>query len=176
LTTDDSLKSYLAFRTRIDRFIESVRARYSEQIACGPRCTECCQAGLTLVMIEAVFLGAALGISEERVHLQAGQPPIFVEGQCALLVKDNLCTAYNARPLICLSHGLPLRYPDQDAITFCEKNFISETPHNSAVLDMKNVETALFAINLDYCRQAGLNPLARVAIDRLASIRQALTT
>ena len=35
---------------------------------------------------------------------------------------------------------------------------------------MSTVETALFAVNLDYCRRKSLNPLARVPIDRLASL------
>jgi hypothetical protein len=65
---------------------------------------------------------------------------------------------------------LPLRYPEKTEISFCKLNFISETPHRSAVLDMTTVETALFAVNLDYCRRQGLNPMARVAIDRLASL------
>ena len=164
------LKSYHALRTRIDRFSASVRARYSDKIVCAPGCTECCQAGLTLVMIEAVVLGLALDIPEERIHLQAGQPPLSEDGRCALLGSNNLCSVYATRPLICRTHGLPLQYPEQDEISVCHLNFVSEKPHSSAVMDMTNVETALFAVNLDYCRRQGLNPLTRVAIDRLASL------
>ena len=105
------LKSYYALRTRIDRFSTSVRARYSDEIVCAPGCAECCQAGLTLVMVEAVVLGLALDIPEERIHLQAGQPPFSEEGSCALLSPDKLCTVYATRPLICRTHGLPLQYP-----------------------------------------------------------------
>ncbi len=164
------LDSYNALLTRIDRFAASVRARYEEQIVCSPSCSECCQAGLTLVMVEAVVLGTAFNISEERIHLQAGQPPLYDEGYCALLAKDNLCLAYGKRPIICRTNGLPLKYPGHRNAIFCEKNFISQIPHKSTILDMTNTETALFAANLDYCRKAGLNPMARVAIDRLASL------
>ncbi|MCP4601006.1 MAG: YkgJ family cysteine cluster protein [Proteobacteria bacterium] len=162
------LQSYNALRTRIDRFAASVRARYSDQMVCRVGCAECCKAGLTMVMIEAVALGKAYGIEEERIHLQAGQPALSEEGRCALLGPDDLCTVYATRPLICLTHGLPLKYPDQEKIVYCEKNFISQIPHKSAVLDIANMETALFAVNLEYCRKTGMNPLARVAIDRLS--------
>jgi Fe-S-cluster containining protein len=121
-------------------------------------------------MVEAVVLGLALDIPEERTHLQAGQPPFSENGRCPMVGPDNLCSVYAARPLICRTHGLPLQYPENKEISFCKLNFVSEKPHSSAVLDMTNVETALFVENLDYCRRQGLNPMARVAIDRLASL------
>ena len=126
-----------------------------------------------MVMVEAVALGEELGIAEGRVHLQAGQPPLHEEGRCTLLGPDDLCAAYASRPLICRTHGLPLSYPDAEKVVYCEKNFISDTPHSSAVFDAESTETALFAANLDYCRQAGLNPMARVAIDRLTALVEA---
>ncbi len=161
---------YLSLIARIDRFAASVHARYPMQMTCHPTCAECCQAGLTLVMVEAIAVGRALGIEVDRILLQAGQPPLHTEGKCALLGPDNLCRAYEARPIICRTHGLPLLYPDQEGLTICEKNFHEVTPHNSAILDMSAVETALFAANLDFCRRHGYNPSARVAIDRLASL------
>ena len=121
-------ESYTALRTRIDRFSASIHARYADRIACGPGCTDCCDAGLTLVMIEAVVLGSALNIPEERIHLQAGQPPLFEEGRCAMLGSDELCSVYAERPLICRTHGLPLKYPQEDGFTVCEKNFVYENP------------------------------------------------
>ncbi len=69
-------QSYLALRSRIDRFMDSIFARYGEQIVCRPGCSACCQAGLTVVIVEAVVIGHALGISEERIQLKAGQPPL----------------------------------------------------------------------------------------------------
>ncbi len=67
-----------------------------------------------------------------------------------------------------------MTYPEDDRITVCEKNFIYQSPHESAVLDMTNTETALFAVNLDYCRKRGLNPMTRVAIDRIAELSETI--
>lgn len=165
------LNSYFSLRDRVDRFAASVRARYRELIQCKAGCSSCCQAGLTVVMIEAVVLGEALGVSEENVHLQAGQLPLSENGCCALLTEERTCGAYSARPLVCRTHGLALKYSEQSDIVHCELNFVQSPPHISSVLDMDNLETALFAVNLEYCRKLGLNPLSRVAIDRLAAIR-----
>ena len=163
------LHPYHQLRTRIDRFVESVFARYSEQIACRPGCWQCCSGGLTLVMVEAVVVGRSLGIEAERVHLQAGQPPLREDGYCKLLNDDNRCMIYQDHPLICRTQGMPLKYPGVE-VSICDLNFVGIEPHNSAVFDMDNLETALFAANLDYCQRMGLHPMSRVAIDRLAQL------
>jgi hypothetical protein len=164
------LHSYHKLRSRADRFIDSVTARYSEMIDCRPGCAECCVGGLTVVMVEAAALGEALGIAQERIYLQAGQPPLRSIGACTLLDERGRCRVYPARPLICRTQGMPLRYPDSEGISVCRRNFVDAEPHGSAVFDMANLETALFACNLDYCQRVGLHPMSRVAMDRLAQL------
>lgn len=162
--------NYLQLRTRVDRFVDSVVSRYSEQIACRAGCSACCSPGLTVVMVEAVLVGRALGIPQDRVFLQAGQPPLSEEGKCALLDAAGTCAAYAERPLTCRVQGMPLRYPKRERIETCELNFVDYEPHPSAVFDLRNLETALFAVNLDFCRRAGMRPMSRVALDRIAQL------
>lgn len=164
------LESYFSLRTRIDRFSASVRARYSDEIHCRRGCCDCCQAGLTLTAVEAVSLGQALGVCRERVLLQAGQHPLSTDGRCSFLGTGGVCGVYEGRPIVCRTHGLPLSYPDGPDIVTCEKNFTLQPPHRSAVLSMENVETALFAVNLEFCRKTGVNPMSRVPIDRIAEL------
>jgi len=163
------LHNYLQLRARVDRFVDSIISRYSEQIACGPGCRECCAPGLTVVLVEAVVVGRALAISRDRVLLQAGQPPLSESGACALLDAAGNCAVYAERPLTCRIQGMPLRTPD-GAVSTCASNFIGAEPHASAVFDLERLETALFAANLDFCQQAGLGPASRVALDRLAEL------
>ena len=164
------LRAYHQLCDRVDRQVEATEARYKEQIVCRAGCAECCDAGLTIALVEAAALGEGLGLSAERVHLQAGQPPLAEAGTCALLDERERCRAYHHRPLVCRTQGMPLLYPDREGIVTCSRNFLTLAPHPSAVFDMENLETALFAANLDYCRRAGLHPLSRVAIDRLAQL------
>lgn len=161
------LHSYHQLRRRLDRHAESVSARYSEHIACRPGCGACCVSGLTLCAVEAAALGEALGLAPDRVHLQAGQSPLDDLGRCAFIDRDQLCLIYRDRPVICRTQGLPLLYPER-GVAVCDLNFVSIDPHHTALIDMENLETALFAANLDYCRKVGLHPTVRVPMDRLA--------
>lgn len=164
------LHAYLQLRDRTDRFVESVTARYSEQIVCRAGCFKCCQAGLTITLVEAVALGGYLGVAQEMVYMQAGQDPMKEQGNCALLDSKGHCMAYPARPLVCRTQGMPLLHSDSDIVSVCDLNFIGMDPHGSAVLNTENLEAALFAANLDYCQKSGLHPLSRVPIDRLAEL------
>jgi hypothetical protein len=164
------LRSYFQIRQRLDRLVESIVARYPDQIVCRPGCGSCCVGGLTICAVEAVALGDGLGLDRDRVHLQAGQAPLYRDGQCAFLDAEILCRAHAHRPLICRTQGLPLLYPDREGVAICEQNFTSLDPHRTAVIHMENLETALFAANLAYCRQAGLHPMSRVPMDRLAQL------
>ena len=166
-------QGYLALYKRVERMAESIEARYGEHISCRPTCTECCQAGLTVVLVEAVVIGESMGIPEERILLQAGQLPLTEEGACAMLTEDGLCRIYKHHPILCRTHGLPLRYDDNN-IMACYKNFLVEEPHDSAIIDMQDVNTQLFNANFDYCRKRGLNPMARVAIDRIFQLMQSI--
>jgi hypothetical protein len=162
--------NYLQLRMRVDRFVDSIVGRYHEQIACRAGCNRCCAPGLTVVMVEAVLAGRALGISEERVFLQAGQPPLSEKGACALLDAEGNCAAYAERPITCRVQGLPLKYPGRAELSVCPLNFVGMEPHPTSVFDVENLETALFAANLDFCQRAGLHPMSRVALDRLAEL------
>lgn len=126
--------------------------------------------GLTLTAVEAVSLGEGLGLDRERVHLQAGQAPLRDFGPCTFLDEARNCRVYAHRPLICRTQGMPLLYQDREGLVVCELNFTSLEPHRTVVVHMENLETALFAVNLAYCRGAGLHPMSRIPMDRLAQL------
>ncbi len=164
------LRAYYQLRQRLDRLVESIVARYPEQITCRPGCAACCVGGLTLCAVEAVALGEKLGVDRDRVHLQAGQAPLDADDRCAFLDAGCRCGVHPSRPLICRTQGMPLLYPDREGVVTCDLNFTTLDPHSSAVVHMENLETALFAVNLAYCRTAGLHPMSRVPMHRLAQL------
>jgi Fe-S-cluster containining protein len=160
---------YLKLRGRVDQLGAAITETQREHLRCEPGCCDCCVGGLTLVAVEAVVLGAELGLPAEQVRALIGEPPVAASGHCALLDGNGRCGAYSARPIVCRTEGLPLDYPAPTGIVSCEKNFKAVVPDRNAAFDMTNLETALFAVNLDYCRRHGADPLGRVAIDRIAA-------
>jgi len=160
--------SYLQLRARVDDLGTAIVADNADRIACGAGCHECCVDGLTLVPVEAAVLGGELGLERERVHALIDVPPGADRGRCVLLDGDGRCTAYPARPIVCRTEGLPLSYPEPTGVIVCELNFRGAVPDRTSAFDMTNLEAALFAVNLEYCRLSGVDPLGRVAIDQLA--------
>jgi hypothetical protein len=162
-------EAYLQLRDRIDRHAEQIRAHHTEQMVCRAGCCECCRGGLTLIAVEAVALGVGLGLEPAAVLALLGRPPLADRGSCSLLDADGRCRGYGNRPIVCRTEGMPLSYPAPTGIITCELNFRRVEPDPGHAFDMTNLETALFAVNLDYCRRAGVDPLDRVAIDRIAA-------
>lgn len=124
----------------VDRFFARVLAAQGAHMRCAPGCTACCQDDLELLRLEAEVLRDALRrlprAARDRLaaRARAGGPP------CALLEEDGRCALYDARPLICRSHGLPLLYRDPDdplqaELSCCELNFRDADPPPDAVLD-----------------------------------------
>ena len=90
-----------------------------------------------------------------------------------MLTEEGLCRIYKNHPILCRTHGFPLRYEDNQ-LTVCYKNFLVREPHESAIVDMQDINTALFNANFNYCMQRGLNPMARVSLDRIYELMKTI--
>ena len=94
-----------ALHAEVDREAQNITARLGDRLRCGPGCTECCQDDLTVFDVEA------LRIRAEFPEVLAAMPaPV---GRCAFLDADNRCRIYPARPYVCRTQGLPLRWLDE---------------------------------------------------------------
>jgi len=147
------LENYLALVSRVDELCGATAARFDSQIACRPGCDACCR-HLSIFAVEAASLREALGTLPEadadlvRRAAEATGP----EAPCPLLHR-GLCLLYQARPIICRTHGLPLLITRDGAsgVDFCPENFqgIENIP-GSAVIDLDRLNAVLAAINALY--------------------------
>jgi hypothetical protein len=167
---------YLALRRKIDAFSDGVVSRRGADLQCRAGCASCCHVELSVSAVEAAAIRAyfaALPAGPKRAlraalrrrpaaSSGAGDPP-----RCAMLLEDDRCAIYAARPLVCRSQGLPLLYPaeavpeaarrglgaDGRALSICPLNFVdAKNPPGSAdVLDAERVDVLLSLIN----RRAG---------------------
>ncbi len=164
---DDALPHLTRLRVQADALFDRAQAEYRDQMQCRPGCFGCCQGGLSLTQVEAHVLREGLRALDAparavlRAHVQH-----YVRDNdttyCALLVEGQ-CGLYAARPLICRTHGMPLRFTETSAEGE-EDVFVDVCPLNFTEPDaLENVEPALM-LDLDHLNTA------LVMIDRLASL------
>jgi len=153
-TVRDVLDNYFRLRGFCDALREAVSRRYGDQLACRPGCSGCCiLAGVN--MLEAAVLLLA---RRDRPH-----PPVRPAGPVGLeddipcpLLHKGLCGLYPARPLICRTHGLPLRGASLTGgrTDCCPLNFPAfdlETIEPDLILDADEVTMNLMRLNLAFC-------------------------
>lgn len=150
---DNLLKNYTDLVARVDEHIQRLARLHKDRLACKKGCDDCCR-HLSLFPVEAFALSRAFsrldGPCREKILDQAGQ----TDGACPLLV-DHVCMVYDARPIICRTHGYPL-YMEKEGramVDFCPKNFkgVKELDQ-SDMLDLERMNTLLTAVNNHFTR------------------------
>lgn len=91
----------------IDELAAPVTRAHGGLLACRAGCADCCADGLTVFEIEAAAIAARY-----PELLAEGAP--HEEGACAFLDERGLCRVYDARPYVCRTQGLPLRWLEED--------------------------------------------------------------
>jgi uncharacterized protein len=147
------LENYLALQSRVDELCCRTAERFASQLSCHPGCDACCR-HLSVFAVEAAALGQALGaLAEPDAELIRRAAQLAGPGAPCPLLQDGLCLLYQARPIICRTHGLPLLISRDGArgVDFCPENFrgLSSIP-GSAVIDLDRLNETLAAVNALY--------------------------
>lgn len=185
----DPLADYLALRAKVDSFARGVAER-RDDLTCRSGCSGCCHVRLEVSDVEADALRRAL---QRLVGSDAGRAALSeslarsaaTADTCVLLDEDGRCLAYEARPLVCRTQGLPLRYPADTVpvealsgraaggdVTWCPLNFRERRPEPEDVLDAERVDVMLGLVNAkatspgDRLRRTSIESLARAAVER----------
>lgn len=87
----------------IDDRVARLTERHRSRLQCRKGCAECCVDGLTVFEVEAERIRRDAG-----KLLASGTP--HPAGACAFLDADGACRIYEARPYVCRTQGLPLRW------------------------------------------------------------------
>ncbi|MEO7330210.1 MAG: YkgJ family cysteine cluster protein, partial [Minicystis sp.] len=96
---------------KLDGFFTRAHARYPEGITCHTGCADCCHRRFSVTGLEASVIAEALApLPAERRRALARRASEGDAGVCPALDEDNRCALYAARPTICRSHGLPIRF------------------------------------------------------------------
>ncbi len=133
----------------------------------------CCHQHLTVIGYEFKrIVTAVAALPAERVHALAERLGAGREDpRCPLLDDEGRCTTYEARPLICRSHGVPIEVGEPSTRDVCPLNFVDgpdvESLDDTMVLDVDRLNVMLGLID----RFDGAGDGSRVdLIDGLAAL------
>ena len=142
---------------KIDGFFARVESRHGDDMQCTTGCSDCCHVRLSITGVEAaaIMAAAATWPVERRAGLRAVGP----EDRCAALGPDGRCRIYEVRPVVCRSHGVPIRMrrpglpviQDQpqptDEIVACHRNFTHTDVAADCVLDQTTLSALVLAVD-----------------------------
>ncbi len=144
------LDNYRQLVAKVDTLCGGIEKTYRDHIVCRKGCDDCCR-HLSLFWVEGVALALALEAlpDAEAEHIRQRARQATPDGPCPLL-ENNQCLMYQARPIICRTHGLPL-LGSRDGVRFvdtCPENFknLKSLPA-TAVLDLELLNATLASIN-----------------------------
>jgi uncharacterized protein len=153
---------YRALTAKVDGFFARVAARHPDDLQCGSGCADCCHTRLTVTAVEAAAIAdhvAALApAARAELAALAGRPvrspPARV--RCAALDDDDRCRIYDARPIVCRSHGAPIRLGRD--VTACHRNFTARGPAAAdpdCVIDQTTLSALVLAVDREHRAAAG---------------------
>jgi hypothetical protein len=178
-----AVERYRELAARVDAFFAKVHARHGADMACAPGCDACCRVRPTVTRVEADEVRALVAslAPPERERVVARALAASAD-RCAALDDEGRCAIYAARPLVCRSHGVPVRLRDARSlpvVSSCEKNFVPRGPAAAdadCVLDQETLSTILHAIDAVHARERGAAPGEREDLAAVISGRAASAT
>lgn len=170
----EPLANYHSLLAKVDDLCRGIEERLGEGIACHAGCSSCCLA-ISVFPVEAVAMIAAADrlppgqLQQLKAHLGRWREG---DQRCPLL-KDDQCLLYEARPIICRTHGLPILLTEggERRIDICPKNCqgVDHLP-GEAVVDLERLNTLLAAVNALYLREFGIRLPERIPLNQLAEM------
>lgn len=100
----------------VDGLVAPLARAHAGRLHCGRGCSSCCVDDLSVFAVEA-----------ERIRREFPQvlaEPAGPPGACGFLAADGACRVYDARPYVCRTQGLPLRWAESgsEARDICPLN------------------------------------------------------
>ncbi len=160
------MSRYAELAGKVDAFFARVAARHGADMQCASGCSDCCAAGLTITGVEADAIRAEVAGWDAARRAELARVPLV---GCAALDAQGRCRIYDARPIVCRSHGAPIRLHRPGSLPVvqaCEKNFRATSPDADCVLDQTTLSAMTLAVDQDF-RQDGGGAGARTAIAAL---------
>lgn len=139
MNKEQALKNYKQLTDKVDAKFDEIFNKHKDQFSCTKGCYSCCKPDLSVSQIEALNIREHIKNNLVDLSLDKGIP-----GYCEFLSEKGECLIYEARPVICRSHGAPVAYKDEFKIQqkdVCELNFKELPIQDLSDQDFFNLDT-----------------------------------
>ena len=165
------MSRYPDLAAKVDAFFARVQARHGSDMKCNSGCHHCCYVRLSITRVEADAIRAEVaGWTADRKQALTANIVTAPADHCAALANGR-CLIYAARPIVCRSHGAPIRMRDARSLPVvqaCSNNFTAHGPSAAdpdCILDQTTLSTMVLAIDRDAGRDGERIDLAGVLAD-----------
>jgi uncharacterized protein len=147
---------YPELAAKVDAFFSRVQHRHADDMRCDTGCHHCCHVRLSITAVEADAIRAEVaGLSAEQKQALAANVASAAADRCTALTPAGRCLVYAARPIVCRSHGAPIRLRGErglPVIQACPDNFTARGPGAAdadCILDQTTLSAMVLAIDRD---------------------------
>jgi hypothetical protein len=142
------MSRYHELTAKVDGFFTRVLDRHGADMQCGSGCSDCCHVRLTVTAVEAGAIRDEIATwdTARKAGLTANVAAAAPD-RCAALDPAGRCLVYATRPIVCRSHGAPIRMSARSLPVMCFRNFTHTTPDADCVLDQTTLSALVLAVN-----------------------------
>ena len=163
------MSRYPELAAKVDAFFQRVEQRHGSDLQCHTGCSDCCHTRLTVTTVEASAIADEIATwpAERRTVLAANASAS--SANCAALDPSGRCLIYSVRPIVCRSHGAPIRLREGSlpVVRACFRNFPGGPDQADAdcILDQQTLSALVLAVNGGDDRRHDLAELLESAAD-----------
>ena len=166
------MSRYPDLASKVDAFFARVQARHGEDIKCNTGCHHCCHVRLSITRVEANAVRDEVARWEPaRKQALAANIAAGPADRCAALDPSGRCLIYQVRPIVCRSHGAPIRMRDERSLPVviaCSDNFTARgagAADPDCILDQTTLSAMVLAVDRDAGHDGARIDLAAVLAD-----------
>jgi len=145
------IEKYRALRTEITELSDKLSVLHKSEMACKKGCSSCCM-NFQVLPVEYFSM-----LEQLRANSPKQTKELDTEDENCNFLLDDICQMYEARPIICRTHGLPLLFMNQEGdaweLSACPLNFKKfDDFHTQNTYPQDTYNSKLFLLNREFIK------------------------
>ena len=170
---NSAIEQYRQLRSLTEKSSLGLGQLHADNVVCTAGCCNCC---INLSVFPVEFYSILETLKAKNVKSLN-----FDKNLSCGFLENSLCSIYDVRPLICMTHGLPIVFINDDPeepeynVSFCEKNFTCTNLdamefHGDNTLNIDDLNSQLSQINylfIEQQKEMNFDMLDRIELRKL---------